>query len=107
MVARGEIYWANLGPDAGRRPICVLTRDAAIDLLHSVVCAPITRTVRGIRSEVEVGATEGLSGQSAISCDNILTISKSRLDSASIGRLGPAQRASLDAALRYALDIVY
>ena len=107
MVARGEIYWASLGPDAGRRPICVLTRDAAIELLHSVVCAPITRTVRGIRSEVEVGTTEGLSSTSAINCDNIVTISKSRLDDAPIGRLGPSKRVSLDAALRYALGIAY
>ena len=39
----------DLGPPAGRRPVCVLTRDAAVDALTTVICAPITRTVRGIR----------------------------------------------------------
>ena len=51
MVRRNDIIWANLGAPAGRRPVCVLTRDAAIDVLTAVTCAPITRTIRGIRSE--------------------------------------------------------
>ncbi|MBK9178395.1 MAG: hypothetical protein IPM45_02275 [Acidimicrobiales bacterium] len=35
--------------------MCVLARDAAIQVLTAVACAPITRTIRGIRSEVELG----------------------------------------------------
>jgi mRNA interferase MazF len=66
---RGELYWAELGPPAGRRPVCVLTRDAAIAVLQTVTCAPITRTIRGIRSEVEVGRQQGLTETSVISCD--------------------------------------
>jgi hypothetical protein len=46
---------ADLGRPAGRRPICVLTRDAAIAVLAAITCAPITWTIGGIRSEVEVG----------------------------------------------------
>lgn len=107
MVARSEIYWADLGPPAGRRPVCILTRDAAIEVLHSITCAPVSRTVRGIRSEVEVGPEDGLSRRGAISCDSILTIPKVRLDSRPAGRLGAAKRAALDAALRYALDIQF
>jgi mRNA interferase MazF len=74
VVARGELYWADLGPPAGRRPVCVLTRDAAIAVLQTVTCAPITRTIRGIGSEVEVGPEQGLPETSVISCDNLLTI---------------------------------
>jgi mRNA interferase MazF len=85
----------------------VLTRDAAIDVLQRIVCAQVTRTVRGIRSEVEVGTNEGLPGTSVISCDHVVTIPKALLAGAPVGQLGPAERASLDAALRYALDIVY
>ena len=107
MVARGDIFWADLGPPAGRRPVCVLTRDAAIEVLTAVTCAPITRTIRGIRSEVEVGLDEGLPEASAISCDNVLTLPKELLDADSIGHLGVAKRADLDEALRYALDIRY
>lgn len=107
MVARSEIYWADLGPPAGRRPVCVLTRDAAIGVLVSVTCAPITRTVRGIRSEVEVGPEQGLPEVSAISCDNLLTLPQAVLDPAPVGRLDTLKRVELDRALRYALDIQY
>lgn len=106
-MSRNEIYWADLGPPAGRRPVCVLTRDAAIPVLHSVTCAPITRTVRGIRSEVAVGAAEGLPAASVINCDNVLTVPTSALDDEPVGRLGSTARAHLDRALRYSLDIVH
>jgi mRNA interferase MazF len=107
VVARSEIYWADLGPPAGKRPVCVLTRDAAIGVLTSVTCAPITRTIRGIRSEVEVGPEQGLPAVSAISCDNLLTLLQAALDSVPVGRLDEVKRAELDRALRYALDIRY
>lgn len=107
MVERGDIVWADLGPPAGRRPVCVLTRDAAIAVLTSITCAPITRTIRGIRSEVEVGPAQGLPDQSVISCDNLITIPIALLDSEPAGRLDPDTRMRLDQALRYALDIQY
>lgn len=107
MVARGDIIWADLGSPAGRRPVCVLTRDAAIQVLSTVTCAPITRTVRGIRSEVEVGPDEGLPEVSVITCDNIVTLPIGILASSRVGRLSLAKRAALDHALRYALDIQY
>jgi mRNA interferase MazF len=107
VVARSEIYWADLGPPAGKRPVCVLTRDAAIGVLTSVICVPITRTIRGISSEVEVGPEQGLPAVSAISCDNLLTLPQAALDSVPVGRLDEVKRAELDRALRYALDIRY
>jgi mRNA interferase MazF len=107
VVARSEIYWAELGPPAGRRPVCILTRDAAIGVLVSVTCAPITRTVRGIRSEVEVGPEQGLPEVCAISCDNLLTLPQAVLDPMPVGRLDAVRRVELDRALGYALDVQY
>lgn len=107
MVIRGDVVWADLGFPAGRRPVCVLTRDAAIGVLSSVTCAPITRTVRGIRSEIEVGTDEGLPEVSVINCDNVVTIPKSALTEKPVGHLNDEKRSSLDQALRYALDIQY
>lgn len=107
MVARNDIYWADLGPPAGRRPVCVLTRNAAISVLTAVTCAPITRTVRGIRSEVAIGPAEGLPEPCVISCDNVVTVPAELLDDEPVGQLTETARAALDAALRYALDIVY
>ncbi len=107
MVARNDIIWADLGPPAGRRPVCVLTRDAATAVLTAITCAPITRTIRAIRSEVGVGPDQGLPEPSVISCDSIITIPVAELDPQPIGRLDEVKRAELDRALRYALDIVY
>lgn len=107
MVARNEIYWSDLGPPAGRRPVCVLSRDAAAAILNSVVCAPITRTIRGIRSEVEVGPEHGLPEPGAINCDHLVSVPLSRLDPAPVGRLNDAARVDLDRALRYSLNILF
>ncbi|MBO0691680.1 MAG: type II toxin-antitoxin system PemK/MazF family toxin [Acidimicrobiaceae bacterium] len=107
MVERGDIIWADLGPPAGRRPVCVLTREAAIAVLTALTCAPITRTIRGIHSEVEVGPAQGLPDQSVISCDNLITIPKTLLDPEPVGHLELDSRIRLDQALRYALDIQY
>jgi mRNA interferase MazF len=107
VVARNDIYWADLGPPTGRRPVCILTRDAAVQVLTAVTCAPITRTIRGIRSEVELGPEHGLPERCVISCDNVITVPLGDLDPVPVGHLDEVKRAELDAAIRYALDIIY
>ena len=107
MVERGDIIWADLGPVAGRRPVCVLTRDAAIAVLTAITCAPITRTIRRIRSEVEIGPAQGLPEPSVISCDDVITIPATHFDEERVGQLDLETRIRLDQALRYALDIQY
>jgi mRNA interferase MazF len=87
--------------------VCVLTRDAALTVLTAVTCAPITRTIRGIRSEVEIGLEQGPPEACVITCDNVITVPRADLDPDPIGRLDEIKRAELDGALRYALDIVY
>lgn len=51
VPARGEVWWCEL-PDAGRRPVVVLTRDAAIPRLRRALVAPCTTTLRDLPSEV-------------------------------------------------------
>lgn len=106
-MKRGDIIWSDLGHPAGKSPVCVVTRNAAIEVLNAVACAPITREVRGIASEVVVGDEEGFSATSAISCDNIVTIPKNLLQADPVGSLGFAKRRELDRALRFALDIQF
>lgn len=107
MVARNDIFWADLGEEGGRRPVCILTRDSVIQALDRVTCAPITRTVRSIPSEVEVGRDHGLPHAAVINCDNIVTIGKHTLDPHPVGNLDEVTRVKLDRALRYSLSIVY
>lgn len=106
-MRRGEIYWAELGPPAGRRPVLVLSRNAAIPVLSAVVVAPITRTIRDIASEVHLGKEEGLPEACVASCDNVLTLPKDVLDSNPLGEIGVDKIPELDRALRFALEISF
>ena len=69
------------------------------------MCAPITRTIRGIASEVKVGTDCGLPEAGVITCDNVLTVPKAALDAEPVGMLDLEKRMNLDRALRFALDI--
>jgi len=76
-------------------------------VLSAITCAPITRTIRHIRSEVDVGPGDGLPAPSVISCDNLITVPVMLLDAEPVGHLDFTARIRLDHALRYALDIQY
>lgn len=51
LPLRGEVWWCEL-PELSRRPVIVLSRDAAIPRLRRAVVAPCTTTIRGLASEV-------------------------------------------------------
>jgi len=102
-VNRGDIYEADL-PVGGRRPAAVVSRDTLIPLLTAVTVAGITSTIRGLPTEVRVGAEHGLDRDSAINCNHLATLPKVRLGR-SRGRLGPGELARLDHALRIALAL--
>lgn len=78
MIARGEVWWGEL-PEVGRRPFLVMTRSAAIPVLHSVLAAPITRTVRNIPTEMSLGREDGMPEDCAASFDNLRVIPKAHL----------------------------
>jgi mRNA interferase MazF len=75
---RGEVWWGELG-DTGRRPFLVMTRDAAIPVLHSVLVAPVTRTVRSIPTELPLGPADGMPAECAASFDNLRVVAKAYL----------------------------
>jgi mRNA interferase MazF len=77
-VNRGEVWWVE-HPEAGRRPACVLTRQAAIPVLSTVVVAPATRTVRDIPTEVRLTREDGMPADCALSFDNLTTVPKALL----------------------------
>jgi mRNA interferase MazF len=100
LVNRGEVWWVA-HPDAGRRPACVLTRQAAISVLNSVLVAPATRTVRGIPTEVPLTRADGMPDDCALSFDNLTTVPKALLTTR-ITRVPDAKLPQLCDALRAA-----
>ena len=75
---RGEVWWVEHA-EAGRRPACVVTRQAAIGVLTSVLVAPATRTVRDIPTEVALTREDGMPADCALSLDNLTTVPKALL----------------------------
>jgi mRNA interferase MazF len=100
--ARGEIWWAET-PDAKGRPYLILTRDAAIAVLRTILVAPVTRNARGIPTEIPLGVEDGLPREGVATFDNVLTFPKSMLVRR-IGALSLARRAEPCEALRAAID---
>jgi len=96
-VNRGEVWWLD-HPEGGRRPACILTRQAAIPVLNAVLVVPATRTVRGIPTEVAVGPDDGMPTECVLAFDNVGVVPKALL-SERIARLGPAKLAELCDAL--------
>ena len=84
------------------RPVVVLTRQEVIGLLHTVMVAPVTSTIRGAPSEVLVGTDEGLKKTSAVNLDNVQTVDQSRLIRY-VGFLGPAKMREVCRALSVAV----
>lgn len=78
MVRRGGIYYLE-HPEWGRRPVLVLTRDAAIQVLKRVTIASITRTVRNIPTEVALDQNDGMPGPCVVSLDNLGDVWKAML----------------------------
>lgn len=75
--SQGEIWWAEA--EDKRRPVLVVTRSEAVPVLEWIVVAPVTRTVRGIPTEVALDSEHGLAKPSAASFDNLQPIRKTYL----------------------------
>lgn len=78
VVRRGEIWWGESPQEKGR-PFLVVSRDAANAVMRRVVVAPVSRTVRGLPSEVLLGPEDGLQVLCAASFDNIQPFPKAML----------------------------
>jgi mRNA interferase MazF len=96
------VWWAE-HPDERRRPVLILTRSEAIPVLHSLVVAPATRTIRSIPSEVVVGPDDGMPAECAISFENVSLMSKGML-TRMICRLGPDRLLDACRAMAAAFD---
>ena len=82
-VRRGDIWLAELDK---RRPVVVLTRDPLGRVLHSVIIGPVPSTIRGLSTEVELGAADGMRRRCVVNLDSLQLLARSAL----VGRVAPA-----------------
>ena len=102
MVARGEVWWYE-PEDAGRRPVLILTRSAAIPVLNQVLGVPATRTIRDIPTEVRLERSDGMPARCVLALDALMPI-RPALCTKRITTLSPARLAEVCDALGLAVD---
>lgn len=102
-IRRGEIWLYSFSRPEKRRPVLVLTRPEVIELLHTVMVAPVTSVIRGAPSEVVVGVAEGLKKDSAVNLDHVQTVEKTRLKKF-VGTVGSDKMNEVCRALSIATD---
>jgi mRNA interferase MazF len=103
VPARGEVWWCELAA-IGRRPVVVLSRDAAIPRLRRALIAPCTTTIRGLASEVVLEpGHDPIPQRSAVNLDSVESASIATLVDR-LGRLSDERMRQVCAALEVAVD---
>lgn len=75
--AQGDIWWAET--ETENRPMLVVTRNEVIPGLRRIMVAPITRTIRGLLTEVPLDVEDGLAHPCVATFDNLRVVPKSAL----------------------------
>ena len=103
-MRRGEVWWADLPPPTGHRPVVLVSRDEAYPHRNLVTVAPVSRRIRGIPAEVPLGLEDGLPSICAVNLDSMTTIPKDSLQRP-IATLNSAKLQAVDSAIRFALGL--
>jgi len=103
LPARAEVWWCEL-PEIGRRPVVVLSRNAAIPRLRRALVAPCTTTIRGLPSEVILDPGEDpIPRPSAVNLDSVESVAIAVLVER-IGHLADSRMREVCRALEVAVD---
>lgn len=100
-MRRGEIRWYTFASPDKRRPVLILTRDAVVDVLGELIVVPVTRTIRGISTEVILGEKDGMPTDCALNLDHVSLAQRGRLG-ATITALPAARWPEVELALNVA-----
>jgi mRNA interferase MazF len=103
-MRRGEVWWSQLPPPIGQRPVVLLSRDSAYRVRVAVTVAPVTRTIRNIPVEVPLDESDGLPSRCVANLDDIATIPKTMIKRR-IAILSIEKMQEVEAAIRFALDL--
>jgi mRNA interferase MazF len=80
-VQRGEIRWYTFAAPDKKRPVLLLARDAVVRTLNEIIVVPITRTIRGLETEVVLTTDDGMPVVCAINFDHVALAGRSRIGS--------------------------
>lgn len=100
-LRRGEIWLYTFASPDKRRPVLVLSRQKAIEMLQTVLVAPVTSSIHGSPSEVLIGIEDGLKNDCAVNLDQVQTVDQGKLRHF-VATLTPAKMSAVCRALRIA-----
>lgn len=106
-MKRGELYRVRhpRGDPRRSRVFVVVSRTTLVDSAFSTVtCAPVYSARHGLSTQVPVGVDEGLKHESAIHCDELVSLPKSALTDF-VGALSAGRLTELNRALSIALKL--
>jgi mRNA interferase MazF len=99
---RGEVWWCEL-PEVGRRPVVVLSRDAAIPRLRRALIGPCTTTIRELPTEVLLEPRhDPIPRRSVVNLDSVESVSVATLVER-LGRLSDERMRQICSALEVAV----
>ena len=104
---RGDLYRVRKpsGDTKRQRVFVVASRQALIaSRFSTVICAPVYSRRDGLATQVDIGVECGLKHDSAVHCDELVSLPKAALTDY-VGALSLPARRGLDQALRVALEV--
>lgn len=78
-LKRGEIRWYTFHHPDKRRPVLILSRDEVIDRLNEIIVVPVTRTIRGLRTELILTPDDGMPVACALNFDHVSLAQRERI----------------------------
>ena len=104
-MRRGEVWWADLPAPWGRRPVLLLARDEAYELLTWVMVAPLTTAIRNIPTAVLLDPTaDGVPRLCVVNLDAIQAIRREWLGG-QVTRLNRERMRAVERAVHFALGV--
>ena len=103
-MRRGEVWWTDLPPPTGRRPVVFISRDEAYSYRELVTIAPVSRRIRGIPVEVALGPEDGMPRVCAVNLESMTAVPRAALQR-HIARLSADKIRAVDSAIHFALGL--
>ncbi len=103
-MRRGEVWWGEAPAPVGRRPFLIVSRDDLNEVRGRVVVAVVTARIRGLPTEVALGADEGLPRECVVNLGDLAVITKADLFTLA-GRIDAAKLRQVEDALRLVLAL--
>jgi mRNA interferase MazF len=78
-LKRGEVRWYTFRAPDKRRPVLILARNDAAAVLNELIVVPVTRTVRGLATEVVLTSRDRMPTTCALNFDHLALAQRDRI----------------------------